>query len=218
VKDKPRMTPEARPDSDLRAVVYLLERAGSYRAVSARTALVGGVLSLAVSGTMLAEQTAETGRNVDARTFFHWWSLVFIATLAAGAFFLRREAQRRGEPLVSAGLKLALASMAPGLFAGGAIGGCLTLTSGLPLFPALFWLVFYGLALLALRPFAPRAMIVLGWAFLITGVGAFIYLMNETMMPDFDLPTPTNLYPAAIMGAAFGGYHVVYAACMWRRR
>ena len=198
----------------LETLRYLLERADSYRKVSARVALAGGLLSLALSGAMLAGQLGAPGQNVDARVFFQSWSLVFIATLAMTAFFLWRSARSRSEPLVSAGLRLAISAMMPGLFAGAAIGACLTITSGLPLFPAVFCVVFYGLALLSMRQFAPPAMIVLGWAFLLTGIGMFIYLLNETMMPEFDLPAPTNLYPAALMGATFGVYHLIYAAWM----
>jgi hypothetical protein len=205
-------------DPRLPALGYLLERAGSYRAASARTALAGGLLSLALAAGTLDGQVGIPGRNVNAGVFFESWFLVCMATLAAGAYFLRREAQKRGEAFFSAGLKLAVASLMPSLLAGAALGACLTITSGLPLFPAVFWLVFYGLGLLSMRAFAPPAMTLLGWAFLLTGVGAFIYFMNETIMPEFDLPTPTNLYPSAIMGATFGCYHLIYAACTWPRR
>jgi hypothetical protein len=208
------------PENDPRLPVlgYLLERAGSYRAASARTALAGGLLALALAVGTLAEQVGIPGRNVNAGGFFESWLLVCLATLAAGAYFLWREARHRGEAFFSAGLRLAVATLMPSLLAGAAVGACLTITSGLPLFPVVFWLVFYGLGLLSLRNFAPPALTVLGWAFLLTGVGAFIYFMNETVMPEFDLPTPTNLYPAAIMGATFGCYHLIYAACTWRRR
>jgi hypothetical protein len=192
-------------------------RAEAYRGVAAQTALFGGVLSVAVAGAMLRAQIRNPGLNIDALSFFRWWALVFIATLAVGVGCWQRAATRWGEPLVSPAFKLTVSCLAPALFAGGAIGACLTITSGLPLFPVLFWVVFYGLALLSLRPFAPIGIVVLGWAFVLTGVGAFIYLMNETTMPEFDLPTPTNLFPAAIMGATFGLYHLIYAVCAWPR-
>ena len=66
--------------------------------------------------------------------------------------------------------------------------------------------------------FAPRSIITLGWAFLLTGIGLFVYFMNQTILPELDLPTPTRFYPAAIMGATFGGYHLLYALWVWRRR
>ena len=205
-------------EEHLDAIRNLLDRAGIYRAISARIALVGGLLSLALSSVMLGWQTKGTARNIDARSFFDLWSLVFVFTLGAAGYFLSEAARRRGEPLMSPSMKLALASVAPSLFAGVAISACLTLTSGLPLFPTLFWLVFYGLALLSMRQFSPAAISMLGWAFLITGVGAFVYMTNETNMPEFELPTPANYYPAAIMGATFGIYHLIYAAATWPRR
>ena len=88
------------------------------------------------------------------------------------------------------------------------------------------WVLFYGLGLLATMSFAPRSIVVLGWAFLFTGVGAFVYLMLETiapgihlpLLPEVELQTPTRFYPAAMMGATFGLYHLFYAACTWPRR
>lgn len=172
-----------------------------------RTALGAGLLSLTLAGKMLAWQWGENGRNIDARAFFVGWSLVAVAVLGLSAFFSWRGEQSGG----LAGYRRALAGMLPSLVAGAAISACLTMTSGLPLFPALFWIVFYGLALISTRGVASSGLVVLGWVFLLSGLGGFIYLLDETIMPEFDLPTPTNLYPAAMMGLTFGVYHVIYA-------
>ena len=205
-------------EEHLHAIRQLMERATIYRAISAPTALVGGLLSVATAGAMLIWQSRDDVRNVNAVTFFLAWTLVFIATLTANSLFIWRDATRRGEPAISAAMKLALRSVAPGLFAGGAISAILTLTTGQPLLPTLMWLVFYGLGMLSTMNFAPRSIVLLGWAFLLTGVGAFIYFMYQTLLPGVDLPTPTRFYPAAIMGTTFGVYHLVYAACTWPRR
>ena len=137
---------------------------------------------------------------------------------AANTVFIWRGARGRGEPLVSPAMKLALAAILPGLLAGAIVGWTLTLSSGLPLLPALFWVIFYGLGLLATLPFAPRSLVVLGWAFLLTGLAALMYLLYQGLLPSFDLPTPTAAYAPALMGATFGGYHVIYALCVWPRR
>ncbi len=205
-------------EEHLHAIRQLMERATIYRAISAPTALVGGLLSLATAAAMLIWQSRDNLRNVDAMQFFLAWTGVFLVTLAANTLFILRGAQRRGEPMLSASMKLALRSIAPGMFAGGAISAVLTMTTEVPLLPTLMWLVFYGLGLLSTMTFAPRSIVLLGWAFLLTGVGAFIYFMNQTLLPEIDLPTPTRFYPAAIMGATFGMYHLVYAACTWPRR
>ncbi len=205
-------------EEHLHAIRQLMERATIYRAISAPTALVGGLLSMITAAAMLLWQFRDEERNVDAMRFFLSWTGVFLVTLTANTLFILRGAQGRGEPMLSASMKLALRSIAPGIFAGGAISAVLTMTTNVPLLPTLMWLVFYGLGLLSTMTFAPRSIVLLGWAFLLTGVGAFIYFMNQTLLPEIDLPTPTRFYPAAIMGATFGVYHLVYAACTWPRR
>ena len=213
-------------EEHLRAIRLLMERATIYRAISAPTALVGGLLSSGLAAAMLVWQAGDGSRNVDAHQYYDAWLLVLLVTLAANTFFIWRGAHRRGEPLVSAGFRLALRSVFPAFFAGIAMSGILTVSTGISLFPTLMWVVFYGLGLLATMSFAPRSIVVLGWAFLFTGIVAFIYLLFETyvphlelpLLPDVDLPTPTRFYPAAIMGATFGLYHLAYAACTWPRR
>lgn len=205
-------------EEHLHAIRQLMERATIYRAISAPTALTGGLFSLVTSALMLVWQARGAGRNVNAFLFLEIWALVFLLTLAANTLFIWRGAHVRGEPVVSAAMKLALRSIMPSLFAGAAIGSCLTLTTSLPLLPPLFWVIFYGLGLLSTMNFAPRSMVLLGWAFLFTGIFVLIYLMNQSVMPDFDLPSPTRFFPAALMGVTFGLYHVIYAACSWPRR
>ena len=211
------MSTEQGAEEHLRAIRLLMERATIYRAISAPTALVGGLLSLALAALMLLWQAGGPGRNVDARGYFVLWSLVFGLSLAANMVFIVRGTRERGESPVSSGMKLAIRSILPGFFAGVAISGCLTLTTNQPLLPTVMWLVFYGLGLLSTMTFAPRSIVILGWAFLFTGVGVFIYLMYQTILPDVDLPTPTRFYPAALMGATFGLYHLIYAASVWAR-
>ena len=205
-------------EEHLRAIRLLMERATIYRAISAPTALVGGVLSIGLAAAMLVWQNGDGSRNVDARVFYQAWLLVLVLTLAANALFIWRGAHERGEPLVSAGFRLAVRSVAPAFFAGIATSGVLTVTTSLALFPALMWVMFYGLGLLATMSFAPRSIVVLGWAFLFTGVAMFISFVFVGVEPDFELPTPTRFYPAAIMGATFGLYHLVYAVCTWPHR
>ena len=205
-------------EEHLHAIRRLMERATIYRAISAPAALVGGLLSVALAAGMLLWQSADGSRNVDAHQFFALWVLVFLLTLAANLFFIVRGTRERGEKPVSAGMKLALRSIAPNFFAGIAVSAVLVMTTEVPLFPTLFWLVFYGLGLLSTMSFAPRSIITLGWAFLLTGITLFVYFMNQTLLPELDLPTPTRFYPAAIMGATFGFYHLLYALWVWRRR
>ena len=212
------MKTDHQAEEHLHAIRQLMERATIYRAISAPTALTGGLLSVATAVVMILWQIGGPGRNVNAYLFFEIWTLVFLVTLAANTLFIWRGAHVRGEPVMSTALKLAVRSIMPNLFAGAAIGACLTVTTNLPLLAPLFWVIFYGLGLLSTMNFAPRSIVVLGWAFLFSGIAVLIYLMNESVVPDFDLPTPTRYFPAALMGVTFGIYHLIYAACAWPSR
>ena len=211
------MSTEQGAEEHLRAIRLLMERATIYRAISAPTALVGGLLSLALAGGMLRWQAGGAERNVDAVPYFLLWSLVFVLTLAANTGFILRGTRGRGQSPVSSGMRLAIRSIVPSFFAGATTSACLTLTTDQPILPTLMWLLFYGLGLLSTMSFAPRSIIVLGWSFLFTGVGLFIYLMNQAILPGIELPTPLRFFPATIMGATFGLYHLVYAAIVWTR-
>lgn len=203
---------------DSQAIRQLMERAAIYRAISAPTALVGGVLSLGLAALMLLWQAGDAERNVEAPLFYVAWSIVLALTATANTFFIWREAHQRAQSPVSPAVKMALRSIMPALFSGAAISACLAMTSDQAFVPVLFWLVFYGLALLSTMNFSPGSIVALGWVFLMTGLAAFIYFMNVTLLPFTDLPTPTRFYPAAIMGATFGLYHLIYAVCAWPRR
>ena len=146
-----------------------------YRAIAARTALAGGALSVFTSGAMLLWQSGLEGRNVDSALFFVCWSAVCALTLATAPSLLCGDAGGPSKPATSPEVKMAIRSITPSLLAGASIGACLTLTTGLPLLPAVFWLVFYGLALLSLVHFVPQSVVALGWAFLFSGIGAFFY-------------------------------------------
>lgn len=205
----------------LRAIRQLMERATYYRAISAPTALFGGLLSIGTAvGQLMAGHAprAFAAGRADAAGFILAWGIVFVLAATANTIFIWRGARHRGEPLVSPSMRLALAAIAPALLAGATVGWTLALCSGLPLLPALFWVIFYGLGLLATLPFAPRSLVALGWAFLLTGLAALMYLLYQGLLPSFDLPTPTAAYAPALMGLTFGGYHVIYALCVWPRR
>ena len=73
------------------------------------------------------------------------------------------------------------------------------------------WIAFYGLSLLATALFAPRSLVFLGWAFLLSGL--LMIFWPKSFGDD-----PRGLLPNLAMGATFGCYHLVYAVCVWSRR
>jgi hypothetical protein len=181
----------------------------------ARIALLGGLLSVAMATTECLLYRRRIGG--DAIHFYFSWLGVFLTIALAGALLVWREAQRRGAPEISPAVRLALGSLSPGFLAGTVLGFCVTLTSGQPLLTVTFWLIFYGLSLLGTMHFAPGSFVVLGWAFLLTGLAAIVYCFYHTLLPDMGLPMGARTSAPLLMGTTFGFYHLIYAACVWPR-
>ena len=132
--------------------------------------------------------------------------------LALNAFFIWRKAQRDSRPFVSPSMKLAVRSTPPCLI----FSAATTIwffydgyTANNELLLVRIWIGFYGLALIATQHFAPRSLVLLGWAFLITAAGMMV---ASRQLEYYSTPHVPNL----AMGFTFGLYHLIYAACVWK--
>jgi hypothetical protein len=207
-----------RAEEDLRVIRTLMERATIYRAISAPTALAGGVIAIALAAFIWvrehhwAETAPEVMRHISTRGFASLWLAALAIVLALNTFFVRRKAQRDGRPFISPSMKLALRSILP----------CLVLPAATTiwffydgyefdneLLLVRVWIGFYGLALIATQHFAPRSLVFLGWAFLIT---AAAMIVASRQLEYYATPLVPNL----AMGVTFGLYHLIYAACVWK--
>lgn len=203
----------AKAEADLRVIRSLMERATVYRTISAPAALVAGLLSIAASAAIYLNNQARNTPPVHGRLFAAIWLTVLVIAVAINAFFLSREAQKDGRPFISSGMKLSLRAIVPNLLVPAAVTVWF-LAAGyrgaaeLQLVAA--WIVFYGLALLSTGLFAPRSLVCLGWAFLLTSL-ALPALHNLLG----DLPA---YLPTIAMGLTFGLYHLIYAVCAWPRK
>src|SRR5207244_6602047 len=123
-----------------------------------------------------AENAPEVMRHISTRGFASLWLGALAIVIALNTFFVWRKAHHDGRPFDSPSLKLALRSILP----------CLVLPAATTvwffyvgyefdneLLLVRVWIGFYGLALIATQHFAPRSLVFLGWAFLITA-GAMI--------------------------------------------
>ncbi|MBA3543445.1 MAG: hypothetical protein H0T83_03260 [Chthoniobacterales bacterium] len=208
------MNEEMRAEEHLRVIRSLMERATIYRAISAPTALVGGLLAVATTALLWFGDNARPGTAapLDGRHFAEIWLVILAIVLAVNAFFVRREAQRGGRPFLSSGARLALRAIAPCLL----IPAATTIwffKNAEPIDREILvavWIAVYGLALLATALFAPRSLVILGWAFLVTGLA--ILFWPKSLGDD-----PRQMFPSLAMGATFGLYHLVYAACVWSK-
>ena len=205
------MIARSEAEEHLRIIRSLMEKATIYRALSAPAALVGGLASLAGAGFILAFEHHDGGTAIPSATFMEIWTVVFTVTAAVSLFLIRRDAERRGEPFLSVGFRSAMRAMLPAML----VAGVLTIAAFLRdavVTQVPFWITFYGLALIGMSHFAPRSILAMGWAFLLVGTATLIGMLQPLLIPL--VPRPTDL-AAVLMGATFGLFHLVYAACTW---
>lgn len=186
----------------LRVIRTMMERATIFRALSGETALVGGAAALA------AAWLSEGQRGWD---WAFWWLGFLALVLAFNIFQIARAASQHRRPFWSAGLKLALRGALPSIIAGGFLG-LLHVRGSYPHsepLAACFWILHYGLALLAIREFAPASMKWLAWAFVITGMIAFAGISN--VIESLGQPIKA-LNASQLMAITFGGFHLAYGA------
>jgi hypothetical protein len=203
----------SKAEEDLRVIRSLMERATVYRAISAPAALVAGFLSIFAAAAIYLNGQTGINRLAQGRAFAAIWLVVLILAVAANAFFIWREAKKDGRAFISSGMKLSLRAITPNLLIP-AVVTLWFLVSGYKGATeqelVVVWIAFYGLALLSTALFAPRSLVCLGWAFLLTAL-ALPALKN--VVGDL----PANLANVA-MGITFGLYHLIYAVSAWPRK
>ena len=200
----------------LRVIRSLMEKAHIYRAVSAPAALLGGVLALGATlwPVVHAAQTHGDAAFSNA-SFLIIWHGILAACTVLNVALLAREAARRGQSLVSDGMKMALRAVSPPLIVGGVLAGGLVIWLQNLTLAALIWVLCYGLALLATASFSPKSITRLGWAFVIAGLVLFLVWAANGEVRDLR----TDLGPASlVMGLTFGLLHVVYAIAVFVSR
>jgi len=212
------MDERQRAEEHLRVIRTLMERATVYRAISAPTALAGGLIALGLTSAIWARErhwaqiAPQVMRHVSTRGFAALWLAALAIVLALNTFFVWRRAQRDRRPFVSPSMKLALRSILPCLIFPAATTiwfFCDGYEADNELLLVRIWIGFYGLALIATQHFAPRSLVVLGWAFLITAAGMMV---TSRQLEYYSTPLVPNL----AMGVTFGLYHLIYAACVWK--
>ncbi|HEY2800256.1 MAG TPA: hypothetical protein VGI85_06660 [Chthoniobacterales bacterium] len=209
------MDDRSRAAEDLRVIRSLMERATIYRAISAPTALVGGLLAVATATALCffaRSRPVETTER-DCQLFAAVWIAILVVVLAVNAFFVRREARRNGRPFVSAGARLAIRAIVPCLVVP-AVATIWFFQNADPIDETVLvaiWVAFYGLSLLATALFAPRSLAFLGWAFLLSS-------LLITFWPKPLGSAAFDLFPSLAMGATFGLFHLIYAASIWSTR
>ena len=173
---KQDMTTREEAAEQLRMIRMVMERATVFRALSGETALIGGAVALAAAWR-------SEGRHFWG--FSGWWLGGLILVLAFNVFQIIRMKAAGNRPFWSPGLRVALRGVLPSLIAGGFLG-LLFVRGDKVQEAACLWILHYGLALLAIREFAPKSMVWLGWAFVIFGVVSLAAVANVIHVPILD--------------------------------
>jgi hypothetical protein len=209
------MNDNSTAEQNLGAIRGLIERSEIYRAVSARTALIGGVLSILTAGAIYVndEVTRILDRPVRPRELAFAWLGVLLLTVIVSVRFLWRAARDSGGVVNSRRMKLTLRTIAPYPVIPAAFTGWFLTTGYLgaaELDLVVVWIAFYGLMLLSSALFAPRSLALLGWAFLLTSLSVPVF-------SDI-IDNRVGAVPTVLMGVTFGLYHLIYAALNWPRK
>src|SRR4029434_1962057 len=108
-----------RAEEHLRVIRTLMERATIYRAISAPTALIGGLIAPGLPPAIWASErhwaqiAPQVMRHISTRGFAALWLGALAIVLTLNAFFVWRQAQRDGRPFISPSMKRALRSILP---------------------------------------------------------------------------------------------------------
>jgi len=205
------MTDQPNPKTEalenLRVIRSLMERAHVYRSISAPAAIFGGSLALLVSAFGFYSNFIHISSSFREREFLFSWLFLLFLTSALNAYLLAKDAQKRAKPFINEGLRMALRAIIPPLLTGGVLGvGLIWFERQLQL-AALIWILCYGLALQATVGFAPKSLIRLARAFLITGQALTIWWFLSGGFGEFQRSeAPASLF----LGLTFGLFHLIY--------
>ncbi len=191
------MTTREEAVEQLRVIRSMMERATIFRALSGETALVGGAISLGVAWVS------------EKRQLWDWawiWLGGLALVLAFYVFQLYRMKSLYNRPFWSSGLRMALRGALPSLIVGGFLG-FVFVRVGNEEAAASMWILHYGLALLAIREFAPKSMVWLGWAFVVFGLLSLATVAN---LLQLDREWYMRVNASRLMALAFGGFHLIY--------
>jgi hypothetical protein len=188
----------------LEIIRTLMERAALYRRALAPTTLLTGALGCVAAAV---GWLADLG---SPRAFGWYWMLVGCVGLVGAFLIIRRQALREREPFWSPPTRRVAQALLPALFAGVFAGGLAVgpvWRDPLQLWwlPGI-WMVLYGCAMHAAGFFMARGIKWFGWAFLLAGCALLAVLTERSYASGM----PALRHAHALMGATFGGLHLVY--------
>lgn len=194
---KQGMTTQEEAAEQLKVIRSMMERATIFRALSGETALIGGAVSMTV---------AWFSEKRQGWPWAAWWLGGLVVVLLFYGFQSYRMKAVNRQRFWGAGMRLALRGALPPLISGGFLG-LLFVRGGNDVAAGCMWIMHYGLALLAIREFAPKSMVWLGWAFVTFGVCSLAFVTDVVHLEQHWM---MYLNSSRLMAIAFGGFHLIY--------
>ena len=178
---------------DLRFIRETMQNAASFTAVPGW----GGVaMGLTAVGTALVAP-----RPIHTKAWLLIWIAAALVAFAVGAFAVYLKARRAGTPILAQFGRKFLLTLFPPLVAGAAISCGVFAASVDRLLPGI-WLLLYGVGVLSAGSFSVRVVPVMGMCFMLAGAVALFC---------------PAAWANAVMGAGFGGLHILFGAIIARR-
>ena len=178
---------------NLRYIRKTMERAGAFTAVSGIGQVAIGVTALVAAWIAAIQTTRET--------WMLTWCVEAGLAFAVASWATYRKALSVGESLLSGPARKLLVSFAPAMVVGALLTVYLYHTGRSELLPGI-WMMHYGAAVIAGGSFSVRIIPVMGATFIAAGTAAL-----------FAPPA----WHDAIMGAGFGGLHILFGSLIARR-
>jgi hypothetical protein len=201
---------ESRATEQVKAIGQSAEVKTVYRVLSARVAIFSGVLAV---GTGIYQiWRGQHGGVLQGNTFYWDWVKVLIAVAAFGVVLLWSKTKGTGNPFWSTGMRRVVLAFTPAMLAGAVVS--YEMVSGYDEYElcALIWVLFYGVALLAVRQVVPRALRGPGWIFLISGLVITLVWRRYGAALAPQLGVGEAETAAAIMVVTFGLLHLLHGA------
>ena len=178
---------------NLKFIRETMERAGAFTAVPGWGGVVMGVSALAA--TVIAARESSTAAWLET------WLIEGIFAIALGLWAMKRKADSAQLPLLSAPGRRFVLSFAPPLL----VGALLTVVlyqAGLSQAIPGTWLLLYGTGVVTGGAFSVRVVPLMGMCFMLVGAVALFCPFS---------------WGTALLGAGFGGLHVVFGIIIARR-
>ncbi len=203
---------ELRATEQVKVIGQSAEAIAAYRVLAARVAIFSGVLAVATGIYQIWR--AEHGGVLQGNAFYWDWVKVLIAVAAFGVVLLWSKAKGTGKPFWSTGIRRVVLAFAPAMLAGAVVS--YEMVSGYDEYElcALCWVLFYAVALLAVRQVVPRPLRGPGWFFLISGLVITLVWRRYGAALTPQLGVGEAETAAAIMVVTFGLLHLVHGAVL----